>query len=810
MSLRTVTDGGSSSAPLPQDTLASEIVAKVNPQVTASTQPQALSALIRQTAKTLSTSDPGHPIDQDTLTAADQIAMATVLSSRVPSPQAASALDQQLLGQSLIGVGQNTALDDGDKSKIAAMIVDSAAVQSGTPQLSTLGQMLATVSASGNLSGSEKSLLQNAITGSDVSKQLGPDTVKFLTNFVGTMAKAQQSPKDTKAVAAAQFDMFMIEHGDDPQYLSGAALDNMIGSDLGLKPDAQTPTSGTQAAALLDGTTDLYSGKQLDAIRGIAQQITKAGGASAGVTALPVVFDASGSKNGPQTHIVWRVTSANGNDQYVDDAGRIYNNMKDYLGGNKLGYGTLVTPSDGHLTIGADGSIESASQTKTEGFWDKVDRYGGDVLDGLAVAGAGVLTVAAFVGTDGMATPLLAAAWGSVLTGGAVAATNGISDLNDRADHGQSWAPGKATLGDYAGIAAGLATPFTGGAAKLGVDALATNGVAIAASSGVQTGARVVGWTANGVSMASGAYAGDQLVSNWDSLSWNQRLQGGTTFALGVVGASRQGAEFLNTLGPSGSAAPSVSTSNANPSTSGVPLAGSPAAASSGTPVVPPQSGTPAAGGSPAGATTTGGNAAGNTPLQIGPADDSPLDDPNDYLNSRTTVIWPANRIAPPNFATADTLTIGGGRVFRPPAPGEIYLNIDHTAGADVVADARDMSAVPSGSMNKVVAENVPWQVFTRPEGPVAPGSLPPGIAELARIVKPGGSIDLRLGSEGALRADQVEADLRAAGFTDVQARFVSPLGTELPANPSPLDLDSGGFEITATKPVAEPPGPNG
>jgi hypothetical protein len=809
MSLRTVTDGGSSSAPLPQDTLASEIVAKVKPQVTASTQPQALSALIRQTAKTLSTSDPSRPIDQDTLTAADQIAMATVLSSRVPSPQAASALDQQLLGQSLIGVGQNTALDDSDKSKIAAMIVASAAGQSNAPQLSTLGHMLATVSASGNLSDSEKSVLQNAITGSDVSKQLGPETVKFLTNFVGTMAKAQQSPKDTKAVAAAQFDMFMIAHGDDPQYLSGAALDNMIGSDIGLKPDVQTPTSGTQAAALLDGTTDLYSGKQLDAIRGIAKQITKAGGAYGGVTALPVVFDASGSKNGPQTHIVWRVTGANGNDQYVDDAGRIYNSMKDYLGGNKLGYGTLVTPSDGHLTIGADGSIESASQTKKEGFWDKVERYGGDVLDGLAVAGAGVLTVAAFVGTDGMATPLLAAAWGSVLTGGAVAATNGVSDLTDRADHGQSWAPGKATLGDYAGIAAGLATPFTGGAAKLGVDALATNGVAIAASSGVQTGVRVVGWTANGVSMASGAYAGDQLVSNWDSLSWDQRLQGGTTLVLGVVGASRQGAEFLNTLGPSGSAAPSVSTPNTNPSTSGVPLAGSPAAGSSGTPAVPPQSGAPAAGGSPAGA-TTGGNAAGSPPLQTGPADDAPFDDPSDYLTSRTTVIWPSNRIAPPNFDTADTLTIGGGRVFRPPTPGEIYLNIDPAAGADVVADARDMSAVPSGSMNKVVAENVPWQVFTRPEGPVVPGSLPPGIAELARIVKPGGSIDLRLGSEGALRADQVEADLRAAGFTDVQAQFVSPLGTELPANPSTLDLDSGGFEITATKPVAGPLGPNG
>ncbi|WP_206952248.1 DUF4781 domain-containing protein [Trinickia acidisoli] len=809
MFARYAADGGSSSntspssasrpaPPLQQDTLATEIVDKLKTQRNLPTQPQALSSLIRQTAKSLSGGKTSRALDQDTLAAASQIAMAQLLAAHVPNAAAAGDLERQLLGQSVVGIGMNASLSAADQSRIAGMIVNSVAVQSGASPLSTMGQMLVTVSTDGSLSKKEQSVLENAVIDSDAAKKLGPATVKFLSSFVGTLAKAQQSPNDTTAVATAQFDIFTVQHGDGSQHLSGAALDNAIGSALGMQPTAPTSTNAAQATALLNGTAELYSGKQLAAIRSLASQIMKAGGANAGVTALPVVFDASGSK-GPQTHIIWRVSSANGSQHFVDDSGRIYSSMQDYLGSNNLGYGTLVTARNGHLTIGADGSVASVSHTKSESFWDKVGHYGSDIINGLAIAGAGVLTVAAFVGTDGMATPLLVAAWGSVLAGGALSATEGVSNLVDRADHGQSWTPDKDTWGDYVGIAAGLATPFTGGAAKAGVDALATRGVAIAATTTVQTGARVAGLTARGVSVAAGAYSGDQLASNWDSLSWSQKLEEGTTLGLGALGASRQGAEFLNALGSSAPA--TASTSGTSPS---VPSAGS-----AGAPAGPSQAGTSATSGI-ATTSNTPANSTNGNPLVPQSLSDLPPNDLSDYFSTSTKAIWPSSRVGKPDFQSANTLTIGGGRVFRPPVTGELYLNIDPTAGADVVADVRNMTAVPSGSMSHVVGEDVPWQIFARPEGPVQSGWLPPGITETARVLKPGGTVQILTGGDGWLSADQFRADFKAAGFTNVQVKFISPIGMEPPADAGFGDLDSGGVEITATKPAVGPSASDG
>lgn len=160
-----------------------------------------------------------------------------------------------------------------------------------------------------------------------------------------------------------------------------------------------------------------------------------------------------------EQHVLWRVTGADGKTTYVSDEGRTYKDVKDFMDHNKLSFGKLYVAHDGHLSVDANGQVQIDTHDHKKGFWDYAKEIGTDIVEGLAIAGGVVLTVAAVIGSDGALAPVMGYAWAAVLGGGALGIFQGGEDLYDRSQHGQSTGLNSQTLGDYVNIAAGLAAP---------------------------------------------------------------------------------------------------------------------------------------------------------------------------------------------------------------------------------------------------------------------------------------------------------------------------------------------------------------
>ncbi|MFQ6230788.1 hypothetical protein [Nocardia sp. NPDC002869] len=84
-------------------------------------------------------------------------------------------------------------------------------------------------------------------------------------------------------------------------------------------------------------------------------------------------------------------------------------------------------------------------------------------------------------------------------------------------------------------------------------------------------------------------------------------------------------------------------------------------------------------------------------------------------------------------------LVVGGGHAFRPAEPGEVFLNGEPDSRPDIVADFRDMSALP----DTVYFDRMPLFYRLR-DG---------GAAELHRVLKPDGRLLIPTGAVEILPA---------------------------------------------------------
>jgi hypothetical protein len=285
--------------------------------------------------------------------------------------------------------------------------------------------------------------------------------------------------------------------------------------------------------ALANGKFELYSGKQLDAIRKIAQQIRSVGGANAKVTELPAIFAPQG-KDQLEPRVLCRVTGANGQTTDVSDEGRTYKDVCDFMDHNTLSFGKLYVAYDGHLSIDGNGQVQIDTHQRSKGFWD----YTKEVGTGLAP----------------LLAPVIGYAWAVVVGGAALGIWQGGGNLYDRSQHGQSTGPNSQTVGDYVNIAAGLAAPV--GAAGQGMNTAATAARATktvadradAASGAGRTlgnralsvGGKTLTGGAAGVNFVAFAYSTQNTVRNWNRLSISDKIQG----VHEAMATSRKGQRF--------------------------------------------------------------------------------------------------------------------------------------------------------------------------------------------------------------------------------------------------------------------------
>ncbi|WP_280233428.1 methyltransferase domain-containing protein, partial [Nocardia cyriacigeorgica] len=134
-------------------------------------------------------------------------------------------------------------------------------------------------------------------------------------------------------------------------------------------------------------------------------------------------------------------------------------------------------------------------------------------------------------------------------------------------------------------------------------------------------------------------------------------------------------------------------------------------------------------------------------------------------------------------------LVVGGGHTYRPAEPGEVFVNIAAEVRPDLLADVRNLSAIPDDTFDVVYLERAPLGVLLE---------SPHSLAEAHRVLKPGGQLLLSPGIAPMVHADARRAAiqrLEEAGFDEIDFRIGK---THLIDEERPDDW----YEITATKPV--------
>lgn len=327
---------------------------------------------------------------------------------------------------------------------------------------------------------------------------------------------------------------------------SSKDLENLIGTGLGANlggnqrwpTHKNLPTSEAELATVnkqvLAGNYNLYEGDAVvDTIAtGVRNAQTDMGGGKIGVATLPIQF--SSKETGPVNLQLYRVDGEQGQQKYVDNQGRVYDNFEAWRTENKLPPGKMTFPADGSLNNGDPKLVTENTPQTSDTFWEKA----GDVADVAALVGGVVASGVIILGSGGLATPVVTAAWavsiGSAAYSGGVAA----SELMDRSEHGQSLA-----LSDPDARAAWL---------DLGASALTMGGAGFvragtqlsqAGSQYAPLAARAGGAMNAGASYADAASMANHgygVVKNWDDLSPAQRFQEGLTAAFygGMTGVS--------------------------------------------------------------------------------------------------------------------------------------------------------------------------------------------------------------------------------------------------------------------------------
>ncbi|MGO1073884.1 DUF4781 domain-containing protein [Inquilinus sp. CA228] len=374
-------------------------------------------------------------------------------------------------------------------------------------------------------------------------------TVRADRSITADTLKRTDDPWTNPAIVGPQAQdnakQFLTGRGDDPQTLQGTDLDNTIGYAMGFPPEVPKGMSPEEAQSkVAQGQLSYYAeGPGKDPVGKVVAQIRAVGGENAQVTVLPIQYSSNAS--GPVQLTLFRVHTASG-DKFVDNTGRSYQDFEDWKAHNELPPGDVTYPTDGHLTLKADGTVNLShgNTPKTvDTTWEEVK----SVFDGAALVGGIIAGGALIIGSGGTATPVLvgigvaAGGWGVYQTGSA---------LIDRSQHGQSINP--FTDGDARMLWLGLAANGTGIAAFASAGALTRLAGAGARLS--PAAARVIGTTeavANTANAGAFVDMGIHLASNWGSMTPEQRAQGlltmgfwGATIGVGARQARSPGEMF--------------------------------------------------------------------------------------------------------------------------------------------------------------------------------------------------------------------------------------------------------------------------
>ena len=327
------------------------------------------------------------------------------------------------------------------------------------------------------------------------------------------------NPAIVAPIAQANAGQFLSLRGDSAQTLSGTDLDNTVGYAMGFQPTVPKGMSATDAEAkAANGQFSYYaSGQGAKPVKAVVDQIHALGGANPKVTVLPITY--SSGDSGPVQLPLFRVDTPQG-ERYVDNTGASYKSFQDWKDNNQLPPGTVFYPSQGHLTANADGSVKldhGDTPATPDTTWKQIK----GVLNSAAMVGGIIAGGALIIGTDGLATPIVAGiatasgAWGAYQTG---------SQLYFRSQHGLSLNP--VSDSTARGLWLGLAANTAGMGAFASEAALAR----IASTEGTlgTTAAGVIG-TVKAASNVTNAAAfvnqGVDIAQNWGSMNDQQRAE---------------------------------------------------------------------------------------------------------------------------------------------------------------------------------------------------------------------------------------------------------------------------------------------
>jgi hypothetical protein len=318
---------------------------------------------------------------------------------------------------------------------------------------------------------------ENVIVSVDASALVdgsAPATVDASVNLaaVDDLGKMEAfTEQNYETLVAPTFAQYATLRGDEPRLLNGTDLVNEIGTAMQLAPN-NIPADEGAIAQFESGDWELYSGQAMEVIAPVAEAIEGLGTPPARVTTLPITF------HSPEAGIVqlplFRVEGADGQETFVDNIGRTYQDFQDWRDNNELPPGRVTFPGEtgrpealGHLAPGSEGSALTVTES-THAVIDTPLEHVVRVLDTATLVGGVVVGAALVVGTGGAALPVAAgamAAWGAARSGG---------ELIDRSRHGQT-----LSLADPQARAEWLNL----GASTLGVAALGSGSLARALAS---------------------------------------------------------------------------------------------------------------------------------------------------------------------------------------------------------------------------------------------------------------------------------------------------------------------------------------
>lgn len=285
------------------------------------------------------------------------------------------------------------------------------------------------------------------------------------------------------------------------------------------------------------------------AIDAIRDEIRDNAGGKSQVSVVPIYVTQPGGA--PYQSAVFEFKGRDGNTMWVDDAGAVYGKdgkdpKRDFQENNQLSDKGTVYIADRHLDRNQDGHVgyEAIDAHITTGW----DRAMGWINLGAAAVGAAAGVVLA-VGSGGALTPLVAVAWGGMITSMGYGIGTSAYELHNMADHGRSVNPFSSqeamsqwlnVAGSVAGMGGMGLTKFATMAARGGARLAATGNTA-AGELMMQQAARAgtASKVMNGVGFGIGGYqSGQQAVAfarYGKDMSASEIVQNAASLLMGVT-----------------------------------------------------------------------------------------------------------------------------------------------------------------------------------------------------------------------------------------------------------------------------------